>query len=621
MIGISSYAKELKYPVSAIPKELKENARSVVRINQMEFIVKSINNATLKVTYAITVLNKNGIDDALFNENYDKFRKISSISGKVYDENGEQIKRIPSDDIIDQSAISGYSVYDDNREISIDPKTRTLPFTVEYSYEINYNSFCSYPIWCPYEDFNISVEKSSYKIVVPSNLSFKYKERNLTIKPLITDESDKKTYFWEISNLKALIYEPFSPNYLDFTPCVLCIPNEFKYDNYVSKSNDWQSLGNWRIFLGENRNIISEDTKNSIIKLTSGITDDFERIKLIYQFMQNKTRYVNISKGIGGLQPIEASTVDRVSYGDCKALSNYMQSLLSIIGIKSNIIWARTGSSIININTDIEFDNTNHEFLCVPLKNDTIWLECTDQSIPCGYIGDFTDDRDVLFIEKDKSHIVHTKRYTAEDNIESRVVQVKFSATNGGSAVAKTNYKGISYEQILPIFSTDDADKKEKIRNRISLPSFQLNNFSYKENRTIIPSFDESLNLSFQNYGTIAGQRVFIPVNFMNRFNSIPERVRNRKTDVTMRRAFTEVDTVIYEFVSGMKIEVLPPPSEIKTQFGTYNAKTQMVGNKLVYTRVFIMNKGKYPPTAYQELLDFLEKISNADRVQCSLTL
>jgi hypothetical protein len=224
-----------------------------------------------------------------------------------------------------------------------------------------------------------------------------------------------------------------------------------------------------------------------------------------------------------------------------------------------------------------------------------------------------------LLIDGENSKVVHTKAYTADDNTESRISYVKLTSVNGGEATVNANYKGLNYEQILPIYLSDDADKKRRIQNRISLPGFQLNAYAYTEHKAIIPSFDETLKLSFSNYGTASGQRVFLPLNFMNRLVNLPERVRNRKTDVLIRRPFTEIDTVVYELPPNCEVEVLPAPVEIKTQFGTYTSKAEKVEGKLKYVRYYRLNKGKYPPTAYVDLLDFFEKISTADRLQCSL--
>ena len=176
------FGKEIKYKVADIPKELRENAQSVVRNDVMELEINSINSATLKVFFAITVLNKNGIDDAYFSVHYDKFSKVSNIKGKVFNENGEQIKRIPADEILDISSINGFSIFEDNRRKYFDPKVRTIPFTVEYSYEVSYSDILDYPNWTPYAGFGISTEFSSMKVIAPANFPLRYNESLLAKK-------------------------------------------------------------------------------------------------------------------------------------------------------------------------------------------------------------------------------------------------------------------------------------------------------------------------------------------------------------------------------------------------------------------------------------------------------
>ena len=79
-----------------------------------------------------------------------------------------------------------------------------------------------------------------------------------------------------------------------------------------------------------------------------------EKVKTLYQYMQNKTRYVLIMMGIGGWQPMPASEVSKKGYGDCKALTNYMQTLLTAAGIPSYY------AVIYDDNSIVTFDKNFH---------------------------------------------------------------------------------------------------------------------------------------------------------------------------------------------------------------------------------------------------------------------
>src|SRR3546814_20146460 len=70
----------------------------------------------------------------------------------------------------------------------------------------------------------------------------------------------------------------------------------------------------------------SSDVCSSDLQLVSDADSDREKAARIYHYMQQKNRYVSIQVGIGGLQPMFAEEVDRLSYGDCKGLANYTRS-------------------------------------------------------------------------------------------------------------------------------------------------------------------------------------------------------------------------------------------------------------------------------------------------------
>lgn len=612
-------AKDLKYPVSEIPASLKENAHTVFRVYQQEVEIKSEKSALITVTEVRTILNKNGEGNSYFRESYDPMDKIINLKGKVYDEQGKQVRSLGYDDEIDRSSISGYSMYEDNRIKIIDPKYMTFPFTVEYSYQIDSKQTLFFPAWSHGSE-NSSYENSSFVVKAPSGYALRYKEYNLAKGVVKTNQDGKDVYTWTLGNLKARVDEPMSSITAPDYPLVLLAPTNFAFAETKGSSESWKELGEWASTLIEGKDKLPESTIAKMKEITANCKTDFDKVKAIYEYMQQKTRYVNIAVGIGGWQPFDATVVDKFSYGDCKALSNYTKALLSTVGIKSYYTLVRAGAESNSIDESFPSSHFNHVMVCVPMVKDTVWLECTNQRLPCGYNSDFTDDRQVLLIDGEKSRLVHTRTYPVSENCIDRHYNINLADETSGVAEVKAVYKGLCYDDILPIYYADDADKKRIIIRRIELPSFTLDKFSYTENKSRTPSFDENLTVSFTNYiHKLVSDVALLPLNFMDKLTSIPDKVRNRKTDMYIRRPSMENDTVVYQLPKEYKVTELPEKSEITSKFGKYTASTTLKGSSITYIRHFEEFKGEFPPEAYSEYRDFLEQVATADGAVASL--
>ncbi|WP_298288681.1 hypothetical protein [uncultured Lutibacter sp.] len=120
--------------------------------------------------------------------------------------------------------------------------------------------------------------------------------------------------------------------------------------------------------------------------------------------MQDKTRYISVQVGIGGLRPMLASDVDKLGYGDCKALTNYTKSLLDIVGVESYFTELYGGFDKIDMDFKTPSIQGNHVILNIPNEVNDIWLECTNQKVPFGYIANFTDDRDDIVVKLEEKN-------------------------------------------------------------------------------------------------------------------------------------------------------------------------------------------------------------------------
>jgi hypothetical protein len=175
----SNFANELNLSYSSIPQALLQNANAVVRFHNTDFSIYSAQKASVKVNYAITIINETAQNNAVFQEFYNQFIKISNIRITMYDKDGTRVEKMDRQKLIDLSAISGFSTYEDNRVLIYIPRYKTLPYTVEFSYEINLSGILDYPDIYLFQKYNTSLEKASVTVTAPDSLGFRYLSRNV----------------------------------------------------------------------------------------------------------------------------------------------------------------------------------------------------------------------------------------------------------------------------------------------------------------------------------------------------------------------------------------------------------------------------------------------------------
>ncbi|MCZ4222334.1 DUF3857 and transglutaminase domain-containing protein [Pedobacter rhodius] len=605
------------YDVAKIPENLKKDAIAVVRNEEQFFDIKSIGSAQYEYKIAITVLNKAGDDLAEMAEVYDNFSNISNIKAAMYDAAGKKIRDYKSSDIRDQLASDGFSLFQDNRVKLLKFISNSYPYTIEYSFTQNFNGLLNLPSWRAIKGFDISVEQSAYTI---QKNKF-YQLRYLTSTDLKTDSvtiGDKVKYSWKSNNVQAVTREPMAVGVDNISAWVKASPNEFEFDNTTGNFNNWKNFGAWIYKLNEGGNRLPDVTRALLQKLVKDAKTPKEKIQILYNYLQQNTRYVSVQLGVGGFRPILAEKVAQVNYGDCKALSNYMKALLNEVGISSNLIVIGNGMPSLNQNYS-SIGQANHMILCVPLPKDTTYLECTSQYKPMGFIGYDNADRNVLMITDAGGKIVHTPAYSAKDNYQIRKTKINFSEDGIADISIKSLYGNAQFEDNFTMLLKEPIEQRKILIERNDIPGAELTTFKYEQVNRNLPVMTEEINLKSNQILTKGGDRFFLMLNQVNRKESIPPKVENRKTYFAVPFSYTDEDEITYALPNGFKVEFIPKDIAINSEFGSYTAKFTSKDNIIVYTRTQMMNDKKYPPEKYNEYVDFYKKIYQADKQKAVL--
>ncbi|HEY6062320.1 MAG TPA: hypothetical protein VIV35_01855, partial [Chitinophagaceae bacterium] len=355
--------------------------------------------------------------------------------------------------------------------------------------------------------------------------------------------------------------------------------------------------------------------KQTVHQIADSIADFKEKIERLYEYMQKNTSYISIQLGIGGWQPFDAKYVAAKAYVDCKALTNYMYSLLKEAGIASSYTLIRAGKNANKVLPDFPSQQFNHVILCVPLQTDTMWLECTSQTLPAGYLGEFTCDRYALLINENGGTLVRTPKYGVRENLEMRHIEATLDDEAMLQVKAFTRYGGLQQDLYHDLIHSLSKDKvKEFLHEELDFATYEISSFDYRETRSSLPAVEESLDITVSNYATITGKRLFIIPNVMTRMHRKLSADDERKFDLELGFAYKDVDTVEINLPAGYTTESMPQDVLLNSEFGKYTCSVRLVGTQLFYCRSMEYYGGRFPARVYAELVKFYETIYKADR-------
>ncbi len=620
-IFFSSFIYSQKvYTYFDVPKNLTKNANSVIL--EEKRIVDVSNPGVLNTSYYIAtmVLNKRGSNRLSTLAYYDEGSKIKKIKAIVYDAYGNELKTFKKKDFLDVSASDGISMYSDDRVMYINYTPTTFPYTLIFSYEKTSNSTGIIPEWYPISDYASATKSSTYILLFDPNNKPRYQPKNLD-KFHITITESPNQIICSAKNLIPIKYEELAPDFSNIAPSVKFTLNHFTLKGVKATATNWKEFGDWMYHsLLRNTNDLPQSTIDEVKRLIKNDTSNILKARKIYQYVQDKVRYISIQIGIGGWKPMKASEVDKLSYGDCKALTNYTKSLLDAVGVPSYYTIIYAGDTEKNIDKTFSRIEGNHVILGIPNNQSITWLECTSQDTPFGFIGDFTDDRDALMITPDGGKIVHTKKYSLQENKQKINATVVISTNGDISSNVKIESYGLKYDDRYLLEKLKKTELYKHYKNQWSyIPSIsieQVNLFNDKKN--II--FKENIQISASHYMTKIGKDFLLCPNLFSQYDDIPRRYENRLQNFHLPDEYIQTSQFEIILPENCRIDEIPKKTELKNEFGKYTMFIEKIAaNKLIYHRELLLKKGDYSPSQYKDYRNFIKKINKLDKTKIIL--
>lgn len=598
----------LNYSSIALPDSLKKNADAVYVLDETVYDIESPSKMTQKTHNIVTVLTKEGLRHSVVRIPVDKLHKLDEITVKVYNDLGIEVSRFKKKDFKLEGAFDGISIATDNKLYELDFPVPGTPCTIETEYKVDCDATLDLEPWF-FGSTKESFKKSRY--IIKSAIPIKYKAYNFKGEPTVTTEGKKTIYTWEMSNGPVQKNEVSSYGSWVSIPWVDVSPVQFSYDGYPGSLENWKEFGKWTFPFYEETNPFKPERVEFFKSLIKDATTEQEKIAILYGYMQKEFRYVSIQFGIGGFKPFPVSFAEQKKYGDCKGLTHYMKNMLQAVGIKSHAAIINAGTNKHPVDPTFASSLFNHVILCVPVINDTVWLECTDKQTLPGILGNFTENRNALLLTENGGVLVKTPTSKSISNKWISSTDAELFDDGTAILISKLFVSGEFWQYVNAYVN---GQTKEDTKRAL------VNAFGYKAPddlsvKILADSADGHLveiKLAYnQFYDFKAGSKHFYPLRQYKLNEETIKPAETRTHEYLFDYPYIKTDHITYKLPEGFLNENVPPTKEIKNEYVKYQNSIQLndTKTKLSVITELQLHKHIVPPDKFNEVANSFEAI------------
>jgi hypothetical protein len=520
-------------------------------LEKKDFIILNPDySVTFKSLHILNIWDSKGLSHAKRVLPVDKLNRVVNFEVTVTNlATSKVVKKVKLKDLKELSYVDEVSTYNDTKYKVFELEGVSLPVKVEIVEERLRTTNFFMGSWDPQYYYNQKIKSASLEVIYPTELGLRYRLNNLDSAKNHTQYENKVTLKWNLENLDAIDENVNT----DSIPSLDLAPKKFSLEGYVSDMENWDGFGRFISLLIDEKDELPEDFKPQVREMTAGLEDDYEKISVIYNYLQKNYRYVVIFLGIDGWEPRYAADVIQTKYGECKALSILMKAMLKEVGIDSQYSLVYAGDKIVPLEPDFPINSFNHAFLRVPLGEEHLWLECTNNFLPAGFSGNFTKDRDVLVVTKNGGFLERTPDYREfRFNSIKNQYNIQIQENGDGTFTGNSSFKGFPAVDFFALNQFLDDNQRKNYLNKniggsgIIIKEYQIETSTQREVPVASVAFDGNI----QRFGQQTTKRIIYPTHIKKiEMDMLNNGFLNLQEEITIKSdRKTEIETGVSNF-------------------------------------------------------------------------
>jgi transglutaminase-like putative cysteine protease len=325
-------------------------------------------------------------------------------------------------------------------------------------------------------------------------------------------------------------------------------------------------------------------------ELTAGLSNDMDKIKAIFYYVQDNIRYIAFENGVAGFKPEKADEVLRKKYGDCKGMANLTKALLVASGYDARLCWLGTNHIAYDYSTpSLAVDN--HMICGLVYGGKTMYLDATESYMGINEYAERIQGRQVLMEDGDKyilSRIPSVPPLQNSDAEKSKLSIVGNSLAGNVSHV----WKGEDKESVLAGLNSIKKDKVDEALHKFL--SDDNSNYLIKDlviSNTSNPDKDVNVTYSVDQKSAVSqfSKAYYVDIDPKKEFLTSQIKIAKRKNDYWFDYKTTISKETELAIPAGYKATTIPVSLNIVNPDYEFHITYTELPGKLVYKKSILI--------------------------------
>jgi hypothetical protein len=381
---------------------------------------------------------------------------------------------------------------------------------------------------------------------------------------------------------------------------------------HVSTYRTWDDVGRWYWGLAKDQLAPDDEVRGVVERITKGLSTEQDKVRAIYNYVVQRTRYVALEFGIYGYKPRRASQTFARGWGDCKDKAALIVTMCRVAGVPASMVLVRSGMRGGFPSEPASLAPFDHAIAYVPSLD--LYLDGTAQFTGSKELPAFDRGSLALVVNEQGSKLVHLPEPAAEATQRSRLVDATIQANGSASIDMRLEATGAFAAQWRDRYH-GAATRRDRIARDVSsdLPGFEIASGTAGIEPGDLEDIEQPARVRLKgkapSFGRKDGDDLSVPITSQDRFVPSLASLSQRRQDLKIQFKSTIDETWTLKIPPGLVVKSTPTAASRTTDFGSFELGVERKDGAVVVHSKVAFRKTRVTPAEYSGFLNFCEEV------------